>query len=341
MMKKGWWLVVSALALVADAANSQAQTVTLSGAEPGSTPPAATSVIDFDPGLGQLPESIAVDAAGNLYVSMGPSVFQIDAERQLSLLVTLPIDPAAFATGVKLGPDGFLYVASAGFDPALDASGVWKVSRDTGSVALVAALDAAGFPNDIAIDDDLNLYVTDPFLGLIWRIDAAGVASEWLADPALEGNPSAPALVLNAFGADGIAFDRRKRHLYVSNLDFGTILRIRLRRDGSPGRVVTFASDPLLVGADGIAFDRGGTLFVAVNARDRIATVDRGGGVTVLLEGAPLDGPSSLAFGARRGERRTLFFTNFAIGRATGVTPGVPQPGVMSIAVERRGLPLP
>jgi sugar lactone lactonase YvrE len=340
MMKIHGWSVVSVVAVAVLASDVRAEHEG-SGTSGSSAPPEVTPIIDFDPTIGQLPESIAADAGGNLYVSMGNSVFKVDQQRSLSLLATLPINSAAFASGVKFGPDGFLYVGSAAFDPTLDASGVWKVSPQTGSVANVAVLDPTGFPNDIAFDRDGNVYVTDSFLAVVWKIDEGGAVTEWLSDPALEGNPSAPALVLSAFGADGIAFDRNERNLYISNLDFGTILKVRLRRDGSAGPVETFASDPLLVGADGIAFDVKGTLFVAVNARDRIATVDRRGEVDVLVEGAPLDGPSSLAFGVRPSERHTLFFTNFAISRATGVTPGAPHPGIASLDVERPGLRLP
>jgi sugar lactone lactonase YvrE len=318
------------------------------GAEcPPAGPAALLGVVAFDPTIGQLPESLAVgfvpgESASSFFVSVGTTVLKVDPEGVLSTLVQLPIAPEAFSSGIKFGPDGFLIVNSGGFDPALAASFVWRVSPVSGSVEQVAALDPAGFPNDLAFDGAGNIYVTDSFLGSIWRIDAGGQVSEWVSDPLLLGNPDAPALGAQAFGADGIAFDRERTNVYVSNLDFGTILRIPFEAGGrAAGPVELFAEDPLLIGADGIAFDREGTLYVAVNAQDRLATVGVDGQVGVLAEGGLLDGPSSLAFGADRADRKTLFLTNFAISRASGTQPGDPHPGILSLEVGRAGLPVP
>jgi sugar lactone lactonase YvrE len=300
-----------------------------------------SSVIAFDPLQGQLPESIAADASGNLYVSIGATIVKVDAAGTPSTLASLPTPAGTFATGVKFGPDGALYVASGSFDPTLDVAGVWRVSPTTGDVTLVANLAAGGFPNDIAFDRSGRIYVTDSFLGRIWRIDQAGNASVWLSDPALNGNPSAPVLVIHAFGANGIAFDESKRTLYVSNTDFGTILAIPLMRNGSPGELEVAAQSPLLSGADGIAFDVSGTLFVAVDWQDRIASLDRGGHVKTVFEGAPLDGPSGLAFGVRPCDRLKLYISNFAINRVSATQPGTPHPGILSMHVQRPGLLLP
>lgn len=302
--------------------------------------PNLSRVVAFDPALGQLPESIAQDLAGNLYVSIASTVVKVTPAGVVSTLVALPVPEGTFATGVKLGPDGYLYVGSAAFDATLAASFVWRVSLTTGDAEVVAALDPAGFPNDLAFDDDGNIFVTDPFLALVWRIDVSGEAAVWLSDPAFAGNPAAPALGA-PFGVDGIAFDRGDRHLYFGNLDFGTILRARVGRDGSPGALQLVAEDERLIGADGIAFDRAGKLFVAVNAQDRIATVDRRGRVEVVAEGGLLDGPSAFAFGVPRRDRQTLFITNFAISRAMGLVPGTPRPGILALEVRRPGLPVP
>lgn len=327
-----------ALALALTLAPTTARSEHTPSPTPGT--PTLTTLVSFDPTLGQLPESIAQDAAGDLYVSIAGTVVKVTPEGVVSTLVALPVPAGVFATGVKLGPDGFLYVASAAFDPSLEASFVWRVSLTTGEAEEVAELDPAGFPNDLAFDGEGNIYVTDPFLAQIWRIDVSGEVTVWLSDPAFEGNPAEPALGA-PFGVDGIAFDRGDRHLYFGNLDFGTILRVRVRRDGSPGALQVVAEDERLKGADGIAFDRAGILYVAVNAQDRIATVDRRGRVSVVVEGGLLDGPSAFAFGVPRGDRRTLFISNFAISRAMGLVPGTPRPGILSLEVPRPGLPVP
>jgi sugar lactone lactonase YvrE len=299
-----------------------------------------TSVVAFDPALGQLPESIAADAAGNLFLSMANTVTKLTPALDLVTLATLPVPTGVFATGVKFGPDGMLYVASGAFDPSLAGSFVWRVSPSSGAVDPVVELDPNGFPNDIAFDDDDSFYVTDSFLGVVWKVDSAGTASQWLSDPALLGSSTAPALGV-PFGVNGIAFDRQKRHLYFTNTDYGMVLKVRVLPNGNPGNLEVFASDPLLVGIDGIAFDRAGKLYVAVNAQDRIATVNRHGDVEVVAEGGLLDSPSAFAFGVAPCDRHTLFISNFAIARANGLKPGDPHPGILSMSVAPGGLPLP
>jgi sugar lactone lactonase YvrE len=297
-------------------------------------------LLALNPALGQLPESLAVDAHGNFYVSMGSQVAKIDRSYALSTLATLPLPAGGFATGVKFAPNGRLFVASGGFDPALDASYVFSVDPATGALSVVTALDPDGFPNDMAFDDAGTTYLTDSFLGVVWKLTPGGAASIWLSDPLLLGNPNAPVLGL-PFGANGIVFDRAKRKLFVSNTDLGAILEIPVGRNGAPGDIEIFASGPELVGADGLAMDRAGTLYVAVNGQDQLATVDKRGRIAVLASGGPLDGPSSLAFGVAPCDRHSLFITNFAISRASGAKPGTPNPGLLSLRVSTPGLALP
>jgi len=297
-------------------------------------------VLALDPALGQLPESMAVDDHGNFYLSIGSQVVKVSSALAVSTLATLPIPAGGFATGVKFGPRGDLYVAAGAFDPALDSSYVFKVDKRTGSVAVVADLDPDGFPNDLAFDDAGATFLTDSALGVIWKIPRGGTPAIWLSDPLLQGNPGAAAFGL-PFGANGIAFDQKKKTLYVSNTDLGAILQIPVLRSGAAGDVAVFAADSRLVGADGIAFDQSGTLYVAVNTQDRLVTVDKRGRLSVVAQGGLLDGPSSLAFGVAQCDRHSLFSTNFAISRASGTQPGVPNPGILSLRVSTPGLGLP
>jgi sugar lactone lactonase YvrE len=300
--------------------------------------PPVTVLQTFDPLQGQLPESITADDDGNLYMSVGGTLRKFTTAHGLVTLATIPIPQGAVTLGVKVGPDGFIYVVSAGFTPSPAAAFVWRVSP-AGEVSLFATLDPQGIPNDLVFDAQGSLYVTDSGLGQIWKIDRRGNPQVWFADPLLLGNFANPIAVVHALGANGIAFDRSRRNLYVGNTDFGRILRIGIHRGHAQGIEVMTTSE-LLLGADGITFDARGTLYVAVNAGDRIATVARDGAVSVLVEGAPLDAPSSLVFGTRCPDRQTLFVTNFAILRASGVKPGTPHPSLVSLPVPFPGLDL-
>jgi sugar lactone lactonase YvrE len=297
-------------------------------------------VATFDPSLGELPESIATDARGSFFLTMGNTVRELTADGVLTVLATLPLPAGASTAGVALDGDGDLFVVSGAFAPDPLAPRLWKIAR-SGAFEVVATFPPESFPNDLVLDDAGSIFVTDSFLGRVWKVDCAGQLTVWLSSPALLGNPAAPVLPVHALGANGIAFDAAKRNLFIGNLDAGQIFRVAIGHHGLPGPLEVFAADARLQGADGIAFDRRGTLYVGVDIRDRIATIDRHGRVEVVAEGGLLDGPSSLVFGTTRRTRKTLFISNFAIGRALGIVPGVPHPGVVALPVPEPGLPLP
>jgi sugar lactone lactonase YvrE len=292
----------------------------------------------FDPTVGQIPESVTTDHEGNLFLSWASTstIQKRTPDGTTTTFGTLPIP--VFTLGVKVGPDGCVYTVSTSLT-ATPGAFVWRICTP-GVVEQFAVLDPNGGPNDLAFDDDGVMYVTDPFLGQIWRVGRSGEARVWLRDPLLVGNPTSPALVFHAVGADGIAFDAEKKHLYVGNLDFGTIVKIGVEH-GAPHDVSRFASDPRLIGADGIAFDDEGTLFVAVNAQDSLATVDPLGRVRIVDTAGLLDGPSSVVFGATHADRHTLYVASSAFSRAFGFQTGTPHPALLTKRVEREGLRLP
>jgi sugar lactone lactonase YvrE len=301
--------------------------------------PPVSVLQSFNPAYGQLPESITTDDSGNLFFSMGGTLQKYTTDHQLITLATIPVDvqQGAATLGVKVGPEGFIYMISASFNPYLSAAFVWKISP-TGQVTQFADLNQQGaIPNDLVFDPQGNMYVTDSGLGQIYKIDPQGQVSVWFKNDLLLGDPTNP-VAGSALGANGIAFDRFHRHIYVANSDFGRIMRIGFHRGQARG-LETVTTNSLLRGADGIAFDALGVLFVAVNTSDRIATVGWDGRVSVVVEGLPLDAPSSLAFGSSCGDRHTLFITNFAIMRVQGLkTDHPPMPSLASIPVLVPGL---
>lgn len=299
-----------------------------------------TKVADFNPALGQLPESITSDGAGNLFMSMRNTVQRLTPGGVLSTYATLPVPSGVLAAGLKFDDEGDLFVATGSLHPDPPAAFIWRVD-EVGAVSMHAELDPQGFPNDLAFDDHDNLFVTDPLQGRIWRVDADGEPTVWMEHPALEGDEEEPYLVLSHFGVDGIAFDKYKKWIYVSNLDYGTILRVKMKADGTAGPLEIYVDDfDALAGADGIAFDSGGNLYVAVNGQDRLVMIDPWRNVHVLAEGGLLDSPSALVFGGSGCHARDLYVTNFAITRAYGIKEGAPHPSLVKMSTWYPGLPL-
>jgi sugar lactone lactonase YvrE len=297
------------------------------------------SVADFDVSDGELPEGLAVDKQGNFYVGIAPTgeIKQVTPEGQVTTFANLPPPGSGFMTGIAADRQGNLYVALASFNP--DTHGIWKVSNDGSNVDLFVSLPEGGLPNLPAFDRQGNLFVSDSFLGRIWKIDHKGNATVWKEDPLLEAAPGGP---LNLpVGVNGIAFDHNQRHLYAANTLGGRIVRILLNPDGTAGEVEVIVEDhALLEGADGIAFDNRENLYVAVNSQNRLVKMSPDGNVGVVTEGGPLQFPASLAFGAGR-ESKNLYITNFAILNAQGIAPGDPKPALLVLSVGTPGQPLP
>ena len=101
-----------------------------------------------------------------------------------------------------------------------------------------------------------------------------------------------------------------------------------------------FASDARLRGADGIAFDRDQTLWVAVNAADSLLTVNQRAEVRVHARSGLLDAPSSVVFGASHRDRDQLYLMSSAFSRTLGFQPGTPHPALLTVRVATPGLPL-
>jgi len=315
------------------AANLSASTTAFAGGETEGDWSEPRVLAEFASGQ-EIPESVTTDERGNLYVSVGNTIRRRAPGGVFGVFATLPLPINAL--GVKIGPDGCVYSASTSLSEVPGAF-IWRICSAE-SVEVFAELDQSGAPNDLAFDDCGNLFVTDPLLARIWKVDGRGSPQVFVQHPLLAGTPDDPALVFRAVGVNGIAFDKQHRFLYVSNTDQGSILRIELRsRHPAPS---VFAQDSRLRGADGIAFDRDGTLWVAVNALDSLLTVDDHGVVRLRAQGGLLDGPSSVVFGATQRDRNQLYLMSSAFSRTLGFQAGSPRPALLKQGVATPGLPL-
>jgi len=282
-----------------------------------------TTVVTFDPS--QFTEGLAIDKQGNIYVGFyyTGQILKMTPQGEQSILATLDVSGLVGGglVGFALDEEGDLYVCDASGEPA--THGIWKVER-SGASRLFAALDPTGFPNAIALDKAGNLFVTDSYLGEIWKISPSGEAKVWLQDPLL-----APVF---AYGANGIEFDVGA--LFVANTDQGTILRIKLGDDDRPRRPEVFVQSPALVGADGIAFDVRHNLYVAVDYQNTLVSVSPDGEITTLATVSDgLDFPASTSFGQSHGQRKFLFWTNGGYNFA--------KPNLQKLDVGVPGIPLP
>jgi len=285
----------------------------------------------YDYSQEELPEGIAVDKRGNLYVSLAPpgQIWKITPDGSESLLADFG---EWGALGLAVDGPGNVYLGHSSFNP--DTHGVYLVTKD-GDVERLPGTEAIGLPNALAFDKRGNLYVTDSSLGAIWRISRRGSVELWLQHVLLEGLGEIPEYP--PIGANGIA--HRRGNLYVANTEKGLMLRIPILKGGCAGDPVIVAEGPELYGLDGIALDVHGNIYAALVLQSKLVRIDPIHGDVVELATADdgLDEPASLAFGTGKGDRRRLFVTNYAVMPPEAGF----GPAVLKTDVGVPGLPLP
>jgi len=286
----------------------------LSMSQPAVAAPEAGSVQNFGPELSatcNLPEGIAVDPRGNVYASSlnfgaasGPANICV-LDRSGALVDVISVAPVSGGVARLLGmlfvPGEDLYVG--------DIGGGRVLRIDVATHAATTIATGFGAPNAFARDHAGNIWVSDSFPGTITKIAPDG-ATTTFAYP-VELAPRAGETP--GFGANGLAFDRNERYLYVAETSRDEIYRIRYD-GGSLGAIELFArgtAGGALDGADGIAFDVRGNLYVCSNQSDEIAVLSPDGAVIAEYRGTgtnAFNSPASLVFSGR-----TVYVANLAL----------------------------
>jgi hypothetical protein len=288
-------------------------------------------VVDYDPAAGELPEGVAVNKRGDVFVSLGPlgEIRKIGRDGSESTLATIPLPAGAFpgVIGLAIDAPGNVYAAVSTGDAA--TTGVYKIARD-GSFSRLPGTGAIAFPNGVTLDKRGNLYVTDTTAGAVWRVPARGGPAEiWFQSSLLEGDESFGFGF--PIGANGIAY--RHNAVVVGNSEGARLLHIPIGPDGSAGEATVLAEGPALSGADGIAFDVHGNVWVAVIVQSTIVRVSPSGAIETIATAADgLDFVSSVAFG----KKSEMWAVNFAIG-----PPGGPGPALLRFDAGVKGQPVP
>lgn len=195
------------------------------------------------------------------------------------------------------------------------AEKVLNVNPRTGtSTVFMGPIAGAGL-NALTFDRHGNVYVSDSFLGVIWKTDPhGGSLTQWSSDALLQpGNGLTP-----PFGANGIAFNHAGTVMYVANTAYHQIIQIPVLSDGSAGSASILTTG--INAPDGIAVDRNENIWVCANQEDEIVVINKSGKVIAKLgdfrgigpNGIPrgLLFPASLAF-SRDGQM--LYVSNAAL----------------------------
>jgi sugar lactone lactonase YvrE len=294
----------------------------------GATPPVGTiSTVtgNLFGTVGSNPEGISIDFRGHIYTGSSPmkptsAICEYEQNGTLIKSVIVPAGPGGLINILGIHYEFPHTVFAVDFANTIQnrtahQGRVLSINMESGVITTIA--DGFSFPNAFAQDLHGHLYVSDSFQNTITRMSKDGSNKVvWSSDPLLAGNPAAPLPI----GVNGMAFDLCFRHLYVANTSNRRIVRIDVNSDWSAGAAEVFADGPTLdqnqqttkslLGADGIAFDLVGNLYVMANAANEIQVVSPAGVISARYSNPslPLDVPASPVFWGNQ-----LFFTNLSL----------------------------
>ena len=186
------------------------------------------------------------------------------------------------------------------------------VPNPDGSTDTITFGSGARVPNALTFDRHGNLYVSDSFQGAIFRIDSPAICAPACVAATVAHDPLLATAGFPPFGANGIAFNRDESALFIANTGDDRVLKL----DMASGQVTVFAES--INGADGLALDERGRLWVAANQADELVALNEHGRVVAKLgdfEGIRKNGtPEGLLFPASLvilGD--DIFVTNLAL----------------------------
>ncbi len=223
------------------------------------------------------------------------------------------------------------------FIPGVGAPPDRMVENPDTSQDVIQFGNVARVPNALTFNSAGDLFVSDSFQGAIFRINSADTCTtpcsvEVVAHDGLLATAGFP-----PFGANGLALNGDESTLYIANTGDDRILGLNL---GS-GNISVFAES--INGADGIAFDNAGYLWVAGNQADQVVALNGEGRVVAELGeflGIRKDGkarglifPASLVI-----VKNKIFVTNLALP-LTPAAGDEPEEDVSTYTVSRIKIP--
>jgi sugar lactone lactonase YvrE len=255
------------------------------------------------------PSSLAVDAEGNLFISVGRKLLRVDAASgMLSTTLLIPYRQPGAATSIEgllaisIGPDGLLYFVD-GHDSRVKSysfsSGVVTVVAGNGQRGPTKAGDAATstplkYPQSVAVASDGTVYFSTLDPGIFRVAKQSGkleaVKLQVKKEPQVGEYETAGHITLDSSG-----------HLFAAQANRSRILRIELKS----GKVSVYAGtgqqgfngdgilgkNATVTGPSYIALDSAGNLVIAESSRIRRMETSSGRISTIVGNGLPVSSP--------------------------------------------------
>jgi sugar lactone lactonase YvrE len=293
------------------------------------------------PGPG-FPEGIAADDRGRIFVATFDFtttnvIYVFDRNGHVDATISLP---GVVPLGIEFDRNGRLYVADFGNGNILRFSPPFNGGSLADRTYLVCGGQAAGCGlNAITFDHAGDLYVSDSFGGIVFKLTTGTSPNAVAVTPFVTNDLLKPGSHgFPGFGANGLAFDKGESNLYVANTADDRILKVNVATKA----VTPFAES--INGADGIAFDSKGRLWVAANQGDHVVALNAKGRIIEQVgsfDGIGHDGaakgllfPASIVI-----SRGNIYVTNLALPLTADRVGDEPEEDVTTYTVSRFRLP--
>jgi sugar lactone lactonase YvrE len=271
--------------------------------------PTPSLLVDLDPASADrtvIVESVTADKQGRLYLPdrVTGNILRIFPELPSPVMVVGRIESReikgkkvnADASGIAFNQQGDLFIAVGPFSEVVRIRGADLNPQQPG----LAQTFATGSPgaNGIAFDRQGNLFISGGASGNVYRVGPSGGAAQLAAQIEKHVRTLPDGKSQQAIVANGIAFDRNGV-LHVADTARGAIWKFAIASDGKGGKPALLAQSAMLEGADGLAFDGRGTLWVTANERNALVTVTSDGAVREVSRNGsrgPLEFPSAIVF---------------------------------------------
>lgn len=302
MKRSAWWLALAAFAASACAGASTITTFAGGGETVGDGGPATAARIES-------PTSVAVDAAGNVYIAEGADSFSSCRIRRVTpsgVITTyagngtrdvkgenVPATSVSVcAYSLALDVAGNLYagehsrvrrITPNGIISTVVGTGTWGYAGDGG----LATRAQIGIALDLAVDAAGRLHVVDNASGRIRRVDTNGVIRTIAGNGEFHASGDGGSALAAGMSPRAVVVDAQGQ-VYFSDNSNSTIRRV------SPTGIVTrvagngpFRSDPLAINSGmyypwGLALDSRGMLYIA-NQSNLVHVVSPAGILKVIV----------------------------------------------------------
>ncbi|MBZ0297448.1 MAG: hypothetical protein K8L99_33120 [Anaerolineae bacterium] len=217
------------------------------------------------------PASVAVGPDGNVYTGsyVTGAIWRIDQAGNVTE-ISGTRDAIGAVAGLTITADGSILVVDQYDADALTLGGDVKQVTPDGSVRVFATGGPDNdftLPDDITLDSQGNVYITDRGRGEVWRFapDGSG-GSAWWVPPAGENDAPRKALT-------GLAYDPAHNAILVTDSNLDAIYRVSID-SGSAETLYQHQGSEFPPGLDGITAASDGTLYVATVTQNGVATLD-------------------------------------------------------------------